>query len=165
MLTILVSVSGTQLSEVQKNQEDKERKEEKVLICGAPDGSELLTGQSSVHQTVRWVHRTVRCKVCELVALGCSLATSIINHRTVHTWRRTVRCSSRATATCHVDERQRSYGAPDGPVPHRKGNQPISGFSAMPYARTVHCPVRHRTVRCTRKQGRLGAFKWSSNGS
>jgi hypothetical protein len=98
------------------------------------------------------VHRTVRCKVCELVALGCSLATSTINHRIVRAWHRTVRCSSRATATCHVDERQRSYGAPDGPVPHRKGNHPISGFSVFPYARTVHCPVCHRTVRCTRNQ-------------
>jgi hypothetical protein len=56
-------------------------------------------------------HRTVWCKVCELVALGCSLATLTINHRTV-------RCSSRATATYHVDERQRSYGTPDGPMPH-----------------------------------------------
>jgi hypothetical protein len=63
-------------------------------------------------------HRTVRCKVCELVALGCSLATSTINHRTVRAWHRTVRCSSRATATCHIDKRQRSYGAPDGPVLH-----------------------------------------------
>jgi hypothetical protein len=79
------------------------------------------TGWSrATHRTVRCapdspvcVHRTVRCKVCELVALGCSLATSTINHRTV-------RCSSHATATCHVDERQRSYGAPDGPVPPQK---------------------------------------------
>jgi hypothetical protein len=77
-------------------------------------------------------HRTVRsyspdspvcteqsgAKVCELVALWCSLATSIINHRTVCAWHRTVRCSSRATATCHIDERQRSYGALDGPVLH-----------------------------------------------
>jgi hypothetical protein len=126
------------------------------------------TGRSGArnHRTVRCasdspvcVHRTDRCKVCELVALGCSLATSTINHRTVRTRRRIVRCSSRATTTCHVDEHQRSYGAPDGPVPHRKGNQPISGFSALPYARTVHSPVRHRTVRCTRNQGRLGASK------
>jgi hypothetical protein len=70
------------------------------------------------HGTVRCVHRTVRCKDCELVALGCSLATSTINHRTVRTRRRTVRCSSRAMATCHDDKRQRSYGAPNGPVPH-----------------------------------------------
>jgi hypothetical protein len=130
-----------------------------VLICAAPDGPELLTGQSGVHRIVRCVHRTVRCKVCELIALECSLATSTINHRTVRTRRRTVRCSSRATATCHVDERQRSYGAPDGLVAHRKGNQPISGFSVVPYARTVYCSVRHRTARCTCNQGRLGASK------
>jgi hypothetical protein len=47
----------------------------------------------------------------ELVALEFSLATPAINHRTV-------RCSIRATATCHIDKRQRSNGAPDGPVPH-----------------------------------------------
>jgi hypothetical protein len=45
MLNILVSVPGTQLSEVQKeSKEDKERKTEKVLIYAAPDGPELLTG-------------------------------------------------------------------------------------------------------------------------
>ena len=63
MLTILVSVSGTQLSEVQKNQEDKERKEEKVMIFGALDGPELLTGQSGARSVnsslsgVLWLHR------------------------------------------------------------------------------------------------------------
>jgi hypothetical protein len=118
-----------------------------------------IVRSGATHRIVRCVHRTVRCKDCELVALGCSLATSTINHQTIRARRRTVRCSSRAMATCHDDERQRSYGAPDSPVPHRKGNQPISGFSVVPYARTVHCPVRHRTVRCTRNQGRLGASK------
>jgi hypothetical protein len=89
---------------------------------------------------------------------GFSLATSAINHRTV-------RCSSRATATCHVDKRQRSYCAPDGPVPHRKGNQPIRGFSVASCARIVHCPV------CTGQSGALTnrrqelPTKWSSNGS
>jgi hypothetical protein len=82
----------------------------------------------SYSHDIRCVHRTVRCKVCELVALGCSLATSTINHRTVRAWHRTVRCSSRATATCHVDECQRSYGAPDGPVLH-------NGWSGAPQKR------------------------------
>jgi hypothetical protein len=49
---------------------------------------------------------------------GFSLATSAINHRTVDMRHRTVRCCSRATTTYHVDKRQRSYGAPDGPLPH-----------------------------------------------
>jgi hypothetical protein len=101
-----------------------------VLICAAPDGPELLTGH-------RCVHRTVRCKVCELVALGCSLATSTINHRTVCARRRIVRCSSHATATCHVDERQWSYGALDGPVPH-------TGRSGAPH-RTARCPTEKET--------------------
>jgi hypothetical protein len=61
---------------------------------------------------------------------GFSLATSAINHRTVRARRRTVRCSSRATATYHVDKRQRSYGAPDGPVPH-------IGWSGAPQKRKL----------------------------
>jgi hypothetical protein len=40
----------------------------------------------------------------------------------------------------------------DGPVPHRKGNQPIRGFFAASCARTVQCPVHHRTVWCTDEQ-------------
>jgi hypothetical protein len=98
-------------------------------------------------------HRTVRCPspdspvhgLRKLSALGVFLATSAINHRTVRARRRTVRCSSRATTICHVDERQRSHGAPDGPVPHKKGNQPIRGFSAAFCAHTFHCPVHRRT--------------------
>jgi hypothetical protein len=113
----------------------------------------VCTGRSEAN------HRTIRCKVCELIDLGFFLATSAKNHRTVRARRRTVRCSSRATAICHVDERQRSHGAPDGrcptpdgPEPHRKGNQPIGGFCVASYVRTVHFPVRHRTVRCTNEQ-------------
>jgi hypothetical protein len=83
-----------------------------VLSCAAPDSPELLTGSSGV------CTRQSGAKVCELVTLGCSLDTPTINHRTVRAWHRIVRCSSRAIATCHVDERQRSYSAPDGPVLH-----------------------------------------------
>jgi hypothetical protein len=50
--------------------------------------------------------------------LGFPLATSAINHLTVRARHRIVRCSSRATAICHVDKSQWSHGAPDGPVPH-----------------------------------------------
>jgi hypothetical protein len=78
-------------------------------------------------------------------------------------WRTGRSGTSRATATYHVDQGQRSYGAPDRPVPHRKGNQPIRRFSATSCALTVHYPV------CT---GQSGAptdkrqelpTKWSSN--
>jgi hypothetical protein len=93
---------------------------------------------------------------------GFSLATSTINHRKVRARRRTVWCSSCATATSHVNKNQRSYGAPGGPVPHRRGNQPNRGFSIASCARIVYCPV------CT---GQFGAptnirqelpTKWSS---
>jgi hypothetical protein len=83
--------------------------------------------------------------LCKLVALDFPLAPLAINHEKVHVRRRIVRCSSRAMATRHVDKRQRSYGAPDGPVPHRKGNQPIRGFFTASCARNVHCPVHRRT--------------------
>jgi hypothetical protein len=47
-------------------------------------------------------------------------------------------------ASCHVGKCHRSYGAPDGLVPHRKGRQPIRGFSAASGARTVHYRWRTR---------------------
>jgi hypothetical protein len=63
----------------------------------------------------------------------------------------TVRCFSRATATCHVNKNQQSYGAPDGSVPHRKGNMPIRDSlpSTVLILFTVRCasdsPVHLRT--------------------
>jgi hypothetical protein len=129
-----------------------------VLECAAPDDPVPPTGQSGVHRTVRC---TVRPTLCSRVFL----ATSAIIHWKVCARRRTVWCTSRATTTCHVDQGQRSYGAPDRPMPHRKENQPIRRFFAMSCARTVHCPV------CT---GQSGAptdrrqelpTKWSSNDS
>jgi hypothetical protein len=76
-----------------------------MCCCAAPDGPPLITGQSGA----QFVNSSLS---------GFSLATSAINHRTV-------RCSSRATTICHVDESQRSHGSPDGPVPHtgRSGAQ------------------------------------------
>ena len=139
----------------------------------SPDGPELLTGRSGVHRTVQCVHRIVRCKVCELVALGCSLATSTINHRTVRTWHRTVQCSSRAMATCHDDERQRSYGAPDGPVPHTRRSGAPQKKETSQSGDSLSRPVLILfIVRCATEQ--FGAptnrrqelpTKWSSNGS
>jgi hypothetical protein len=129
-----------------------------VLDCAAPDGPVPPTGQSGVHWTVPC---TARPTLCSRVFL----ATSAIIHWAVRARRRTVRCTSCATTTCHVDQGQRSYGTLDRPVPHRKENQPIRRFFAMFCARTVHCPV------CT---GQTGAptdrrqelpTKWSSNGS
>jgi hypothetical protein len=133
MINTLVYVPGTQLSEVQKNQK-KTNKETKKRCWTAQ-------------------HRTVRSHspdspvhgLRKLPALGVFLATSAINHRTVCARRRTVRCSSHATTICHVDECQRSHGARDGQVPHRKGNQPIRGFFVVYCAHIVHCSVHRRT--------------------
>jgi hypothetical protein len=83
---------------------------------------------------------------------GFSLSTSGINHQTVIAKRRTVWCSSRATTTCHVDKSQRSYGTPDGPVPHRKGNQPIRGMLCCVLCSYCSLSGVHRTVRCTYEQ-------------
>jgi hypothetical protein len=117
----------------------------RTVWCHSPD-SPMCTGQSGAWPT-------------NSALSGFSLATLAIIHRTVRIWRRTVRCSNHATAICHVDERQRSHGAPDGPVPHRKGNQPIRGFSVVYCACTIHCSVCHRTVRCTDEHKARIAFQ------
>jgi hypothetical protein len=54
----------------------------------------------------------------ELVAaLGFFQLMPAKNHRTVRARCWTVRCTSHATASEHVDAGQRSTGAPDSPVP------------------------------------------------
>jgi hypothetical protein len=115
------------------------------------------------HRTVR--HHSPDSPVCteqpgarsaNLSLSGFSLATSAINHRTVRARRRTVRCSSRvATSTSangHMVHRTVQCPTSDGLVPHRKGKQPIRGFSAAFCAHTIHYPVHHQTVRCTDEQ-------------
>jgi hypothetical protein len=133
-------VPGTQLSKGQKSQRKTNKGSKK----------RVLTAQ----------HRTVRCHSLDSPVhglrnsslLGFFLAMSAINHRTVL-------CSSRATATCHADKSQRSYGALDGLVPH-------TGRSGAPQKRKpanqgILCRVLcsycslsgvHRTVRCKYEQ-------------
>jgi hypothetical protein len=135
---------------------DKERNEKKVLDCAAPYGPESLTGQSGA--------RSANSSLSSF-----SLATSAMNHRTVRARRRTVWCSSRAMAICHVDKRQRSHGAPDGPVLH-------TGRSGAPQKmktanQGILCHVLF-TIRCTTRQSGAPTnrrqelpTKWSSNGS
>jgi hypothetical protein len=93
-----------------------------VLDCAAPN-SPVCTEQSGVHRTV-WC--TVRQTLCSRVFL----ATSTIIHRTVRARRRTVRCTSRATTTCHVDQ--------EPTVIWR------TGPSGAPH-RTVRCPIEKET--------------------
>jgi hypothetical protein len=70
------------------------------------------TGQSSA------THRIVRSTVHPTLCSRVFLATSAIIHRTVRVRRQTVRCTTRAMATCHVDQgptviwRTRLSGAP-----------------------------------------------------
>jgi hypothetical protein len=76
------------------------------------------------------VHRTVWCTVRPTLCSRVFLATSAIIHRTVRARRRTVRCISRATATCHVDQ---------GPTVIWR-----IGPSGAPH-RTVRCPTEKET--------------------
>jgi hypothetical protein len=136
-----------------------------VLDCAAPDDPVPPTEQSGVHQTVR-------CTVHPTLCSWGLLAMSAIIHRTVHARRWTVRCTSCATATCHVDQGQRSYGAPDRPVPD-------TGPSGAPHKRkptnqVILCHVLcsyyllsgvHRTVRCAHGRRQELPTKWSSYGS
>jgi hypothetical protein len=61
------------------------------------------------------VHRTAWCTICELVALGFFLG--YVGYKSPDSPRETPD-SPVLQPCCHVDKRQRSYGAPDGPVPH-----------------------------------------------
>jgi hypothetical protein len=104
---------------------------------------------------------TVQSANCttEVAALGLGQALSAIIHRTIRTERRTIMCDGQPTTISHVSRLQRSNGSPDSLVPQkRKTANQRSGDCCI-----VHCPVCHQTVWCTRRQGRLGAFKWSSN--
>jgi hypothetical protein len=49
-------------------------------------------------------HRIVWCTIHQTLYSRVFLATSAIIHRTVHARRRTVRCTSRASATRYVDQ-------------------------------------------------------------
>ena len=110
------------------------------------------TGRSGVHQTLR-------CTVCQTLCSRVFLATSAIIHRTVRVRRWTVWCTSRATATCHVNQeptiiwRTRPSGAP-----HRTTWCPQK---RKPTNQVILCRVLcvyyslsgvHRTVRCLHGQ-------------
>ena len=129
-------------------------------------------------------HRTVRCatKQCS-VHQGESSQTSQLrvsqaqlryNSPNSPVCHRTVRCTSRATATCAQRstlqseqcnsviraDGQRGTGlsgvAPDCPVPHEdkasNGRPAPSPNGRMMWRRTGHCPVAYRTVRCAHRQ-------------
>jgi hypothetical protein len=103
------------------------------------------TGRSgATHRTVRCVPDN-RCMVHPTLCSWVFLATSAIfigqSGVPAVQW-------LPATST----KGQRSYGAPDRPMHHKKGNHPIRRFSDASCARTVHCPVVHQTVRCTNGQ-------------
>jgi hypothetical protein len=130
------------------------------------------------------VHRTVRCATGQCpVHQGESAQTPQLrvfqaqlryNSLDCPVCHRTVRCTSRATATCaqrltlqseqcNSDVRadgQRGTGlsgvAPDYPVPDEdkasNGRPAPSPNDKMMWRRTGQCPVAHRTVRCAHRQ-------------
>jgi hypothetical protein len=100
------------------------------------------TGQSGVHRTVWCTVRPTRCS-------RVFLATSTIIHWTVRARRQTVRCTSRATVTCHVDQGQLSYGAPDRSVPHTGQSGAPTEKETNQSGDSLPCPVLVLiTVRC-----------------
>jgi hypothetical protein len=91
-------------------------------------------------------HRTVRCTVCPTCCSRGFQPTSAKIHRTVCTRRRTVRCTSRATASCHVGPGPTVIwctGRSDAP----QKRKPIRRFSVASSARTIRCSV------CTGQSG------------
>jgi hypothetical protein len=151
-------VPGTQLSEVQKNQ--KKTKKEMKKRCW-----------TTQHRTVR--SYSPDSPVCAPDSPVQGLRNSSLSGFSWLLWlkitRQSVRGAGRSSAPAaqrlsatstsangHMAHRTVRCPTPDSLVPHRKGNQPIKGFSASYCACTVHCPVHHRTVRyATRQKARI----------
>jgi hypothetical protein len=93
---ICLSTMDLAMSSPKETKEDKGRNREKLLDCIAPDDP-VCTEESGARSGQTRCPRSFQ-------------PTSAKNHRTV-------RCSSRATASDHVSAGQRSTGAPDSPVP------------------------------------------------
>jgi hypothetical protein len=82
-------------------------------------------------------------------------------HRTQSGAHRTVRCPhlTVGSATRHAQIARPTVGSPDSPVnfsrtpPTNFRERPVD---QMPAWRTGHCPVHHRTVRCTQNTQSLG---------
>jgi hypothetical protein len=110
------------------------------------------TGQSGVHRTV-WC--TVRPTLCSRVFL----ATSAIIHQTVHARRRTIRCTSHAMTTCHVDQgptviwRTEPSGAPQKRKPSNK--------AILCRVLCSYCSLSgvHRTIWCAHGQKARTAYQ------
>jgi hypothetical protein len=126
-------------------------------------------------------HRTVRCATgqcpvhqgesAQTPQLRVSQAQPRYNSPDRPVCHRTVWCVSGATTICAqrstlTDEQcsivtrqkleQQVRGAPDCPVPHEdkasNGRSAPSPNDRVTWRRTGHCPVAHRTVRCTHRQ-------------
>jgi hypothetical protein len=132
-------VIGTQLSQVQRNKRRQRKKQEKLLDCVAPDGPVPPTGQSRARSG----------------QTRCSRVFSLRRLKIIGQFVRCVEQSGAPTvqrlATMSASS-QRSHGAPDGALPHKRGNQPIS--DSLPR------PVRILfTVRCVSGQKATMAFQ------
>jgi hypothetical protein len=123
-----------------------------VMDCAAPDGLVPLTGQSGMHRTVQC---TVRPNLCSWVFLVLSVIihrTVRMRPRTVCARHRTVRCTSRATTTYHVDQGPTIiwHTRPSGAPQNRKSpNQAILCCILCTYCSlsggAPDYPVRQRT--------------------
>jgi hypothetical protein len=129
-----------------ETKEDKGRNIEKLLDYVAPDGSVPPTGQSGA------LSGPTRCS-------RVFQPTLAKNHRTVRAWHRTVRCSSHATASCHVDLGPTitwCTGQSGAPQKRKPTNQVI-----LCRVQCAYCSLSgvHRIVRCANRQKATIAFQ------
>jgi hypothetical protein len=140
---------------------------------------EWRTGQYGAPPDSPVHHRTIRCTTGQFGAppdIPCSLSGADrlpklaqptvedlepLTHRTLSGAHRTVRCPHQTvgSATRHARIARPTVGSPDSPMNFSR-TPPTNSRERLvdqtPAWRTGHCPVHHRTVRCTQTAQSLG---------